>query len=219
MPGSGKASPESWSGEAKFAVVLETTGMNASEVGEYCRSKGLYSEQVARWKQACIAGAGTGEQTGNESLKHARKQIRQLEKDLRRKEKALAESAALLILQKKFNALWERGMMTTPQQRETVVRLVDEAISAGARRSPACQVVGINVRTLQRWHPQVEQQVRVGQRPLAKRPSPPVLPDAQPRKAGTSRVCRMKGLKRAKLEHPNNGMILYIRICSDTINP
>lgn len=107
VPGSGKASPESWSGEAKFAVVLETAGMNASEVGEYCRSKGLYPEQVARWKQACIAGAGTGKQTGNESLKHARKQIRQLEKDLRRKEKALAESAALLILQKKFNALWE----------------------------------------------------------------------------------------------------------------
>ena len=49
-------------------------------------------------------------------------------------------------------------MMTTPQQRETVVKLVDEAVSAGARRSPACQVVGINVRTLQRWRPQGEQQ-------------------------------------------------------------
>ena len=106
VPGSGKASPESWGGEAKFAVVLETAGMNASELGEYCRCKGLYPEQVARWKQACIAGAGTGEPAGNEPLKHARKQIRQLEKDLRRKEKALAESAALLILQKKFNALW-----------------------------------------------------------------------------------------------------------------
>jgi len=107
VPGSGKASPESWSGEAKFAVVLETAIMNASEVGEYCRSKGLYPEQVARWKQACITGAGGGDPSGGDNLKHARKQIRQLEKDLRRKEKALAESAALLILQKKFNALWE----------------------------------------------------------------------------------------------------------------
>ena len=61
-------------------------------------------------------------------------------------------------------------MMTTPQQRETVVKLVEEAVTAGARRSPACQVVGINVRTLQRWHPQGEQQVRVDQRPLAQRP-------------------------------------------------
>jgi len=106
VPGSGKANPESWGGEAKFAVVLETAGMNASELGEYCRCKRLYPEQVARWKQACITGVGTGEPAGNEPLKHARKQIRQLEKDLRRKEKALAESAALLILQKKFNALW-----------------------------------------------------------------------------------------------------------------
>lgn len=63
-------------------------------------------------------------------------------------------------------------MMATPQQRETVVKLVEEAVAAGARRSPACQIVGINVRTLQRWHPQSEQQVRVDQRPLAQRPEP-----------------------------------------------
>lgn len=63
-------------------------------------------------------------------------------------------------------------MMTIPQQRETVVNLVDEAVTAGARRSPACQVVGINVRTLQRWRAPGEQQVRVDQRPLAKRPEP-----------------------------------------------
>ena len=63
-------------------------------------------------------------------------------------------------------------MMTIPQQRETVVNLVDEAVTAGARRSPSCQVVGINVRTLQRWRAPGEQQVRVDQRPLAKRPEP-----------------------------------------------
>ena len=73
-------------------------------------SKGLYPEQIARWKQACIEGAGSQnqrEQAKDSQLKIARKQIIDLEKDLRRKEKALAESAALLVLQKKFNALWE----------------------------------------------------------------------------------------------------------------
>lgn len=64
-------------------------------------------------------------------------------------------------------------MMTPPQQRETVVNLVDEAVAAGARRSPACQVVGITVRTLQRWRAPGEPPVRVDQRPPAKRPEPP----------------------------------------------
>ncbi|MDD4916106.1 MAG: transposase [Methylococcales bacterium] len=112
MPGSTPNTPEAWSGEAKFAVVLETAGYNASELSEYCRAKGLYPEQVARWKQACIEGAtqqDKRDQGTAQQLKTANLQIRKLEKDLRRKEKALAESAALLILQKKFNSLWEDG--------------------------------------------------------------------------------------------------------------
>lgn len=110
MPGSLNNSPEDWSGEAKFAVVIETAPLNASELSEYCRAKGLYPEQVARWRQACIEGAAAQEsrdQGVTGQLKAAKQQIRTLEKDLRRKEKALAESAALLVLQKKFSTLWE----------------------------------------------------------------------------------------------------------------
>lgn len=110
MPGSISHSPEDWGGEAKFAVVLETAPLNSVELSEYCRAKGLYPEQVARWRQACIEGAATHEmrdQAVAGQLKAAKQQIRVLEKDLRRKEKALAESAALLVLQKKFNTLWE----------------------------------------------------------------------------------------------------------------
>jgi transposase len=110
VPGSLNNSPEDWSGEAKFAVVIETAPLNASELSEYCRTKGLYPEQVARWRQACIEGAATQEsrdQVVTGQLKVAKQRIRTLEKDLRRKEKALAESAALLVLQKKFNTLWE----------------------------------------------------------------------------------------------------------------
>lgn len=110
VPGSISNSPEDWSGEAKFAVVIETAPLNAEELSEYCRAKGLYPEQIARWRQACIEGATTQEsrdQAFAGQLKAARQHIRALEKDLRRKEKALAESAALLVLQKKFNTLWE----------------------------------------------------------------------------------------------------------------
>ena len=110
VPGSISNSPEDWSGEAKFAVVIETASLNAGELSEYCRAKGLYPEQVSRWRQACIEGVATHEsrdQAVAGQLKVAKQQIRALEKDLRRKEKALAESAALLVLQKKFNTLWE----------------------------------------------------------------------------------------------------------------
>ena len=110
VPGSQRQRSQDWDGASKFAVVLETSGMNSSEVGEYCRRKGLYPEDIARWKQACIAGVSEDAIPSSESrqaLKQARTQIKYLEKDLNRKDKALAESAALLVLQKKYRALWE----------------------------------------------------------------------------------------------------------------
>ena len=53
------SNPENWSGENKLAVVIETAGLNEEELAEYCRRKGLYVEQVARWREAARAGAET----------------------------------------------------------------------------------------------------------------------------------------------------------------
>ena len=91
------SNPESWNGENKLAV-------NEEELAEYCRGKGLYVEQIVRWREAAIAGAETQRPLSaaeRRELVQDRKKIRQLEKELRRKEKALAEAAALLLLQKK----------------------------------------------------------------------------------------------------------------------
>ncbi|WP_231605302.1 helix-turn-helix domain-containing protein [Synechococcus sp. CBW1006] len=44
--------PEGWSATDKFTVVLETAGLNATELSAYCRERGLYPEQVERWRQA-----------------------------------------------------------------------------------------------------------------------------------------------------------------------
>ncbi len=110
VPGSGKKTAEQWSGEAKLAVVLETASLNAEQLSEYCRRKGLYREQIERWKQACIEGAEVQPKLDRQSAKQLqalKKSHRKLEKELRRKDKALAESAALLVLQKKYRALWE----------------------------------------------------------------------------------------------------------------
>jgi transposase len=109
VPGRSKSSDD-WSAEAKFAVVVETTPLSESELSEYCRKKGLYPEQVKSWKEDCIAGFESTPARKAQALKQSKadkKQIRKLEKDLRRKEKALAETAALLVLRKKLNAFYE----------------------------------------------------------------------------------------------------------------
>lgn len=108
MPGPNKTS-EDWSSEAKFAVVVETASLSEAELSQYCREKGLYPEQVQSWKQDCLDGFSSSPERKREELKQAqkdRKRMRQLEKELRRKEKALAEAAALLVLRKKLNAFY-----------------------------------------------------------------------------------------------------------------
>ena len=100
---------DSWSAEARFAVVVETAPLSEAELSQYCREKGLYPEQIKEWKAACIAGATAQplqEQKEKQQRKADRKRIRQLERELRRKDKALAETAALLVLRKKLQALY-----------------------------------------------------------------------------------------------------------------
>jgi transposase len=98
------SNPEHWSGENKLAVVIETAGLNEEELSAYCRRKGLYVEQISRWREAAIAGAQTLRPLSAEErreLQQERKKTRRLERELKRKEKALAEAAALLVLKKK----------------------------------------------------------------------------------------------------------------------
>ena len=108
MPGNGKNAAE-WSSADKFGVVLETASFNEAELAQYCRSKGLFVEQVSQWREVCQqANAAPSELNRElrEQSKSDRKEIKQLKKDLQRKEKALAEAAALIILRKKAQAIW-----------------------------------------------------------------------------------------------------------------
>lgn len=109
MPGDGKNS-EDWSTQDKFSVVLETATMNEAELSEYCRQKGLFVEQIAAWKENCLQGndpsAGGKTEEDWVQIRQARKKIKQLKRELRRKDRALAETAALLALRKKMHAIW-----------------------------------------------------------------------------------------------------------------
>ena len=89
--------------------MLETAALSEIELSEYCREKGLYPEQVKEWKLSCIACNQTQAQQRKQltqERKADRKRIKELEKELKRKDAALAETAALLVLIKKLNAYW-----------------------------------------------------------------------------------------------------------------
>ena len=105
----GTSGPEGWSARDKFAAVLETAAFSEADLAEYCRKRGLYPEQLMQWRRACES-ANDWDRESNLRLKNEKKadrqRIRQLEQELRRKEKALAEAAALLVLQKKAQAIW-----------------------------------------------------------------------------------------------------------------
>lgn len=104
-----KQHPEQWSSANKFIVVAETFRMTETELSAYCRQKGLFVEQVKAWRQAC-EGANNGAEKISVEMRKAsqadKQHIRDLERELLRKEKALAEAAALLILRKKLAAFY-----------------------------------------------------------------------------------------------------------------
>ena len=106
---------EGWSAADKFTVVLETAGLNATELGGYCRERGLYPEQVDRWRKAAQDANAQPLLTMSDQKdlqkrhQEAQREIKRLQQELRRKDKALAEAAALLIASKKIQAYWGEG--------------------------------------------------------------------------------------------------------------
>jgi transposase-like protein len=106
---------EGWSAADKFTVVLETAGLNATELGGYCRERGLYPEQVDRWRKAAQDANAqplltmADQKDLQKRHQEDQREIKRLQQELRRKDKALAEAAALLIASKKIQAYWGEG--------------------------------------------------------------------------------------------------------------
>lgn len=102
-----------WTSEQKVQLVLEAAGLSDPQLGAFLRRNGLHSEQLDKWRQQAIEGATTalendsGRRKKKNSPSPEHKRIRELERQLHRKDKALAETTALLVLKKKFDALFE----------------------------------------------------------------------------------------------------------------
>ena len=95
----------------KFLIVMETYNLTEIELTMYCREKGLYYDELKKWASICV-NANNNNASDSDNIKELKaskqedsKRIRELENELNRKEKALAEAAALLLLRKKLQAI------------------------------------------------------------------------------------------------------------------
>jgi hypothetical protein len=95
--------PDEWSAEEKLEAVLEAKRLSEAELGEYLRRRGLHEQQLREWESAAVESLRARKSAGKSP---DAKRVKELERELRRKEKALAEAAALLVLRKKAAALW-----------------------------------------------------------------------------------------------------------------
>jgi transposase-like protein len=98
--------PNEWMRDEQLVALQETYGMDAETLEAWCRTHGVFPHHLEEWRVAfCVEPKAPASDA--RELRAAQAANEKLQRDLDRKDKALAEAAALLLLQKKFNALWE----------------------------------------------------------------------------------------------------------------
>lgn len=104
LPSQASSQADNWDAKARLTALMETALMNETERGAYCRSKGLYPEQLDHWREGFESSDSPA--ASRQELAAERKRSKQLAAELLRKDRALAETAALLTLSKKARAIW-----------------------------------------------------------------------------------------------------------------
>jgi len=99
--------PQDWSQEERLDIIMMCHSLDEKSMNEYCRTHGIYPHHLTQWKQAFMSGTpGTQKIKGHSEIKMLKSENKALKKELQRKEKALAETAALLVLKKKAHEIW-----------------------------------------------------------------------------------------------------------------
>jgi len=98
--------PRDWTIRDRLSALITTGAMDEKEKARWCRENGLHSHHLVGWKKEIESNQGDGAAEHRLQSKHLRDENRQLKKELRRKEKALAETSALLVLKKKAHLIW-----------------------------------------------------------------------------------------------------------------
>ncbi|TDH58212.1 hypothetical protein E2C06_33755 [Dankookia rubra] len=98
-----------WTPVARLEAVITTAAMDEAARSVWCREQGLYPADLKAWKHDAIAGLGEPRAASAVEARQDRRRVKELERELHRKDKALAETAALLVLRKKLNAVFRDG--------------------------------------------------------------------------------------------------------------
>ena len=97
----------SWSPLQRLTALQESYALKGSALAGWCREHGVFEHQLAQWRDEFCTPAVPASREASIAFRDLQRQHEQLQRELRRKEKALAEVAALLVLQKNFQALLE----------------------------------------------------------------------------------------------------------------
>lgn len=102
----GAVQAASWSAEERLLALHQAYGLSGTELHAWCRERGLFEYQLQTWRGAFCAAAPESRESKT-AWRELQAKHDKLQRELNRKEKALAEAAALLVLQKKYHVLWE----------------------------------------------------------------------------------------------------------------
>ena len=97
--------PQDRSAEEKLKIVIESEILPEEQLGAFLRRNGIHEAQLREWRSLMLSGLQKPSRPSSKNSEETRK-IHQLEKELQRKEKALAEAAAIIILKKKVQSIW-----------------------------------------------------------------------------------------------------------------
>ena len=98
-----------WTAAARLEAVITTAAMDEAARSAWCREHGLFPAELEAWKRDAIAGLGEPRAGSAVEARQDRRRVKELERELHRKDKALAETAALLVLAKKLGAVFREG--------------------------------------------------------------------------------------------------------------
>lgn len=100
-----------WTAGARLEAVITTAAMNEAAKSAWCREHGVYAAELGKWQASCTSALADPEdaRASPQATRADRKRIKELERDLLRKDRALAEAAALLVLSKKVAAIFSKG--------------------------------------------------------------------------------------------------------------
>ena len=95
--------PQDWSPKERLEAIIEADKLSKEELGAWCRQKGIYTHHLEKWREEFSQYQS---KTKTSEVRKLKKEVKDLQRELNRKDKALAETTALLVLKKKVDAIW-----------------------------------------------------------------------------------------------------------------